>query len=463
MSDELNARLRAIVGAANVLDGETDMAPFLSDWRGRYHGRARAVVRPRDTAEVAAVVAACAQAGVAMVPQGGNTGLCGGATPLADGAAVVISLARLDRVRALDPDNDTLTVEAGCTLAAVQEAAQAAGRLFPLSLASEGSCLIGGNLSTNAGGVQVLRYGNTRDLVLGLEVVLPDGRVWDGLRGLRKDNTGYDLKQLFIGAEGTLGVVTRILLRLTPKPASQETALVALNDFASVTALLNHAKRQLDGTLSAFEVMWNGFYSAVTTPPAPHQPPLPGHFPFYVLIEALGSDPQQDHPRFERAMSAALESGLISDAVVAKSEAERHRLWALRDDVAQLGRYYPLTGFDISLPLEAMEAYLSAVEQRLKADWEQTRLIIFGHLGDGNLHLAVSLRADSSEERQRVEEIVYSELASRNGSISAEHGIGLQKKAYLHHCRSADEVALMRRIKQALDPKGTLNPGKIFD
>ena len=255
MSDELNARLRAIVGAANVLEAEADMAPFLSDWRGRYHGRARAVVRPRDTAEVAAVVAACAQVGVAMVPQGGNTGLCGGATPLVDGAAVVISLARMNRVRAVDPDNDTLTVEAGCTLAAVQEAAQAAGRMFPLSLASEGSCRIGGNLSTNAGGVQVLRYGNTRDLVLGLEVVLPDGRVWDGLRGLRKDNTGYDLKQLFIGAEGTLGIVTAAVLKLFPAIRSRATAWVAVPDPRAAVRLLGFLRAACGDRVSAFEIV----------------------------------------------------------------------------------------------------------------------------------------------------------------------------------------------------------------
>ena len=453
--------LRDIVGPSGLLTGEDSVRIKGGLVRPGKAPPPHILLRPASTEEVSAVLRLCNDAGYQVVPQGGMTGLVEGAEIAA--GQVALSLERMSAIEEIDTLSGTLLAQAGVPLQAAQEAAEAAGWMLPLDLGGRGSATLGGNVGTNAGGNRVIRYGMTRAMVMGLEVVLADGTILTSLKKILKDNSGYDLKQLFIGAEGTLGVVTRILLRLTPKPASQETALVALNDFASVTALLNHAKRQLDGTLSAFEVMWNGFYSAVTTPPAPHQPPLPGHFPFYVLIEALGSDPQQDHPRFERAMSAALESGLISDAVVAKSEAERHRLWALRDDVAQLGRYYPLTGFDISLPLEAMEAYLSAVEQRLKADWEQTRLIIFGHLGDGNLHLAVSLRADSSEERQRVEEIVYSELASRNGSISAEHGIGLQKKAYLHHCRSDDEVALMRRIKQALDPRGTLNPGKIFD
>lgn len=453
--------LGAIVGPTGLLTGQDSVRVRGGLVRPGKEPPAHILLRPANTEEVAAVLKLCNESGYQVVPQGGMTGLVEGAQIAA--GQVALSLERMSAIEEIDTLSGTLLAQAGVPLQAAQEAAEAAGWMLPLDLGGRGSATLGGNVGTNAGGNRVIRYGMTRALVMGLEVVLADGTVLTSLKKILKDNSGYDLKQLFIGAEGTLGVVTRILWRLAPKPASQDTALVGLADFASVTALLNHAKRQLDGTLSAFEVMWNSFYTAVTTAPAPHQPPLPGDFPFYVLIEALGSDPQQDHLRFERAMSEALESGLIADAVVAKSQTERQRLWALRDDVAQLGRYYPLTGFDISLPLEAMEAYLIAIERRLKAAWTETRLIIFGHLGDGNLHLAISLRADSSEEKQRVDEIVYSELASRNGSISAEHGIGLQKKAYLHHCRSADEVAVMRRIKQALDPRGTLNPGKIFD
>ncbi len=469
MSDELNARLRAIVGAANVLDGETDMAPFLSDWRGRYHGRARAVVRPRDTAEVAAVVAACAQAGVAMVPQGGNTGLCGGATPLADGAAVVISLARLDRVRALDPDNDTLTVEAGCTLAAVQEAAQAAGRLFPLSLASEGSCLIGGNLSTNAGGVQVLRYGNTRDLVLGLEVVLPDGRVWDGLRGLRKDNTGYDLKQLFIGAEGTLGIVTAAVLKLFPAIRTRATAWVAVADPRAAVRLLGLLRAACGDRVSAFEIVGRTALGLVLRHIPGARDPLAGAPAWTVLVEL--SDPAVDAPleaQLEAVLGEAVAQGLASDAAVAASVAQARALWALREDISEAQRIEGVSiKHDVSVPVSRIPEFLERAGAALAARWPDIRVVAFGHIGDGNLHYNLSKAvADANAtfiaRTAEVNGIVHDLVCELGGSISAEHGLGQLKREEVLRYKPALEMELMRRVKQAFDPAGLMNPGKVL-
>jgi FAD/FMN-containing dehydrogenase len=469
MSDELNARLRAIVGAANVLDGETDMAPFLSDWRGRYHGRARAVVRPRDTAEVAAVVAACAQAGVAMVPQGGNTGLCGGATPLADGAAVVISLARLDRVRALDPDNDTLTVEAGCTLAAVQEAAQAAGRLFPLSLASEGSCLIGGNLSTNAGGVQVLRYGNTRDLVLGLEAVLPDGRVWDGLRGLRKDNTGYDLKQLFIGAEGTLGIVTAAVLKLFPAIRTRATAWVAVADPRAAVRLLGLLRAACGDRVSAFEIVGRTALGLVLRHIPGARDPLAGAPAWTVLVEL--SDPAVDAPleaQLEAVLGEAVAQGLASDAAVAASVAQARALWALREDISEAQRIEGVSiKHDVSVPVSRIPEFLERAGAALAARWPDIRVVAFGHIGDGNLHynLSKAVADDNATFIARTAEvngIVHDLVCELGGSISAEHGLGQLKREEVLRYKPALEMELMRRVKQAFDPAGLMNPGKVL-
>ena len=469
MSDELNARLRAIVGAANVLDGETDMAPFLSDWRGRYHGRARAVVRPRDTAEVAAVVAACAQAGVAMVPQGGNTGLCGGATPLADGAAVVISLARLDRVRALDPDNDTLTVEAGCTLAAVQEAAQAAGRLFPLSLASEGSCLIGGNLSTNAGGVQVLRYGNTRDLVLGLEAVLPDGRVWDGLRALRKDNTGYDLKQLFIGADGTLGIVTAAVLKLFPAIRTRATAWVAVADPRAAVRLLGLLRAACGDRVSAFEIVGRTALGLVLRHIPGARDPLAGAPAWTVLVEL--SDPAVDAPleaQLEAVLGEAVAQGLASDAAVAASVAQARALWALREDISEAQRIEGVSiKHDVSVPVSRIPEFLERAGAALAARWPDIRVVAFGHIGDGNLHYNLSKAvADANAtfiaRTAEVNGIVHDLVCELGGSISAEHGLGQLKREEVLRYKPALEMELMRRVKQAFDPAGLMNPGKVL-
>ena len=469
MSDELNARLRAIVGAAHVLEAEADMDPFLSDWRGRYHGRARAVVRPRDTAEVAAVVAACAQAGVAMVPQGGNTGLCGGATPLVDGAAVVISLARMNRIRALDADNDTLTVEAGCTLAAVQEAAQAAGRLFPLSLASEGSCLIGGNLSTNAGGVQVLRYGNTRDLVLGLEVVLPDGRVWEGLRGLRKDNTGYDLKQLFIGAEGTLGIVTAAVLKLFPAIRSRATAWVAVPDPRAAVRLLGMLRAACGERVSAFEIVGRTALGLVLQHIPGARDPLAGAPAWSVLVEL--SDPDVDAPldaQLQAVLGEACAQGLAADAAVAASAAQAQALWALREDISEAQRIEGVSiKHDVSVPVSRIPEFLERAGAALAARWPDVRVVAFGHIGDGNLHYNLSKPAADDNaafiaRTAEVNRIVHDLVCELGGSISAEHGLGQLKREEVLRYKPALEMELMRRVKQAFDPAGLMNPGKVL-
>ena len=469
MSDELNARLRTIVGAANVLEAEADMAPFLSDWRGRYHGRARAVVRPRDTAEVAAVVAACAQAGVAMVPQGGNTGLCGGATPLVDGAAVVISLARMNRIRALDADNDTLTVEAGCTLAAVQEAAQVAGRLFPLSLASEGSCLIGGNLSTNAGGVQVLRYGNTRELVLGLEVVLPDGRVWDGLRGLRKDNTGYDLKQLFIGAEGTLGIVTAAVLKLFPAIRSRATAWVAVPDPRAAVRLLGMLRAVCGERISAFEIVGRTALGLVLQHIPGARDPLAGAPAWSVLVEL--SDPDVDAPldaQLQAVLGEACAQGLAADAAVAASAAQAQALWALREDISEAQRIEGVSiKHDVSVPVSRIPEFLERAGAALAARWPDVRVVAFGHIGDGNLHYNLSKPAADDNaafiaRTAEVNRIVHDLVCELGGSISAEHGLGQLKREEVLRYKPALEMELMRRVKQAFDPAGLMNPGKVL-
>ncbi|MCP5224664.1 MAG: FAD-binding oxidoreductase [Thauera sp.] len=469
MSDELNARLRTIVGAANVLEAEAEMAPFLSDWRGRYHGRARAVVRPRDTAEVAAVVAACAQAGVAMVPQGGNTGLCGGATPLVDGAAVVISLARMNRIRALDADNDTLTVEAGCTLAAVQEAAQAAGRLFPLSLASEGSCLIGGNLSTNAGGVQVLRYGNTRELVLGLEVVLPDGRVWDGLRGLRKDNTGYDLKQLFIGAEGTLGIVTAAVLKLFPAIRSRATAWVAVPDPRAAVRLLGMLRAVCGERVSAFEIVGRTALGLVLQHIPGARDPLAGAPAWSVLVEL--SDPDVDAPldaQLQAVLGEACAQGLAADAAVAASAAQAQALWALREDISEAQRIEGVSiKHDVSVPVSRIPEFLERAGAALAARWPDVRVVAFGHIGDGNLHYNLSKPAADDNaafiaRTAEVNRIVHDLVCELGGSISAEHGLGQLKREEVLRYKPALEMELMRRVKQAFDPAGLMNPGKVL-
>ncbi|WP_232346446.1 FAD-binding oxidoreductase [Cupriavidus sp. USMAA2-4] len=423
-----------------------------------------AVARPRDTGEVAAVLAACHRYGQPVVPQGGLTGLAAGATPR--GGELVLSLERLRGVEAIDPQAGTMTVRAGTTLQAAQEAAREAGWLLALDLGARGSCQIGGNLATNAGGNRVIRYGMAREQVLGLEAVLADGTVLSALNKMQKNNAGYDLRQLFVGSEGTLGVITRAVLRLAPLPACTQTALCALARYEDVVALLRLAQRRLSGRLSAFEVMWADYYGIVTGRVPGMRAPLPAGHPFYVLLDLQGDDAAQDGAAFEALLEAALEAGLIADAALATSQKEADALWALRDAVAEFPqRWAPNAAFDVSLPIGSIGTFADSLRARVLAAWPRAELVNFGHVGDSNLHVSVHLpgATAASFPEAEIEALVYGVVGEFAGSISAEHGIGLHKKPYLHHSRTPAELALMRTLKQALDPRGILNPGRVFD
>lgn len=465
-------QLIAILGVEQVLHGEA-AAPFLVDWRGRYSGEALAVVRPGSTEEVAAVVRVCMAHGVPIVPQGGNTGLCGGATPDASGTAIVMSLARLNKVRAIDTDNDTMTVEAGCILQSLQEAAQQAGRLFPLSLAAEGSCTIGGNLSTNAGGTQVLRYGNTRELALGLEVVTAEGEIWHGLRGLRKDNTGYDLRDLFIGSEGTLGIITAATLKLYPLPVAQRTAMLALKTMEDAVTVLSRARAGFGASLTGFEVMAGPVLHAVVRLFPQQRLPFEGvsaQSPWFALLELSDSESAEHaQERFESVLGVAIEEGLITDAAIAENIAQSKAMWHLRESIplaeAELGKSIK---HDVSIPISLIAQFVKTTHAALQVKFPGIQNIVFGHLGDGNLHYNVARSADQSEEdllasQYDVYQLVHDSVHAHQGSISAEHGVGQLKRDELPRYKSALELKLMKQIKDALDPKGLMNPGKVLN
>ncbi|MDR1661189.1 MAG: FAD-binding oxidoreductase [Azoarcus sp.] len=465
----LLARLAAIVGARRVLTGAADTAPFLTDYRGRYRGRALAVAMPATAAEVAALAAACSEAGVSMVPQGGNTGLSGGATPLPDGDSLIINLARLDRIRALDAANDTICAEAGCTLAALREAAAAAGRLFPLSLASGGSCEIGGNLSTNAGGVQVLRYGNMRDLTLGLEVVLPDGRIWNGLRALRKDNTGYDLKQLFIGAEGTLGIITAAVLKLFPAPKARATAWVSVPAPGAAVSLLARFRAACGDRVSAFELIGAPVLDLVLKHMPRCRAPLSASAEWSVLVEL--SDTDADAPLdalLERTLAAANEAGEARDAAIAATLAQAENLWALRENANEAQKREGIgIKHDISVPLSRIAEFLARADAALRAWRPEVRFVVFGHIGDGNLHYNLFLPFVEAEaafvaQSREANRIVYDLVDELGGSISAEHGLGQLKRETVRRYKSALELETMSAIKRVFDPRGLMNPGKVL-
>jgi FAD/FMN-containing dehydrogenase len=459
MSDVIGA-LRDACGSDAVLTGADLAGRAAGIWRADTI-KAKALVRPRDTAGVSKAMAVCHAHNQSVIAHGGLTGLVGGA--LTAPADVVVSLERMNQIEEINTVDRTMTVQAGAVLQTVQEQADAAGLLYPLDLGGRGTATIGGNISTNAGGNRVIRYGMTRDMVLGLEAVLADGTVVSSMNRMIKNNAGYDLKQLFIGSEGSLGIVTRAVLRLREKPRSQETLFVAIDDFAKLSQFLKTMDAALGGTLSAFEVMWNNFYRLVTTAPAKNQPPLSQEHPYYVLVEAMGGDPEKDHERIEAALADAYEAGLIVDAVVAQSEAQRHALWAMRDDVAQTFRYSPAFTFDVSMRISRMAEYVDEVNRRLAEHYNDVHNFTFGHMGDGNLHFVISVGQGGPEHREVVERSVYEPLVAIEGSVSAEHGVGLEKKEYLSFCRSPTEMALMRALKTALDPKRILNPGKIFD
>jgi FAD/FMN-containing dehydrogenase len=452
--------LGEIVGAGNVLTAPEDTKPYFTDWRRQYSAGAECVVRPASTAEVAAVVALCAREAVAVVPQGGNTGLVGGSVPSGARREVLLSLSRLNRIRALDPLNDTATVEAGCVLAAVQEAAAAAGRLFALSLAAEGSCQIGGNLSTNAGGINVLRYGTAREQVLGLEVVLPDGRVWDGLRGLRKDNTGYDLKQLFLGAEGTLGVITAAVLRLFPQPSATASAWIALDSPRAAVELLGVLRERLGDRISAFELMSRACLDAVTAHAPGTQDPLRAAHPWYVLAELADSgEPRLLRERTEGALADCAERGTLRDAALAQSGEQARALWRIRETVPEA--QFTNVKHDISVPVSRIPDFVERASQAVGQAFPEARIFCFGHLGDGNLHYNVGPES-LMPRREEVSRIVYDTVAALGGSISAEHGLGQLKREEILRHKDPLEIELMRSLKHALDPKGIMNPGKLL-
>ncbi|HJV11202.1 MAG TPA: FAD-binding oxidoreductase [Burkholderiales bacterium] len=449
----LQQRLADIVGAANVLTALEDTKPYFTDWRRQYFARAECVVRPASTAEVSRVVELCAREGVALVPQGGNTGLVGGSVPSGSGREVVLALARMNRIRALDALNDTVTTEAGCVLAAVQRAADDAGRLFPLSLAAEGSCQIGGNLSTNAGGVNVLRYGNAREQVLGLEVVLPDGRVWEGLRSLRKDNTGYDLKQVFLGAEGTLGIITAAVLRLYPKPTASATAWIALESPQGAVELLAWLRQRIGERISAFELVSRTCLEAVLRHVRELRDPLPTPHAWYVLAQFHDS-----------GTSAELEERLAPvlaqhDAVLAQSGEQARNLWRIRESIPEA--QFANVKHDISMPVSRIAEFVTSAGAELAAKFPDLEVFCFGHVGDGNLHYNVGPQR-LLENREVVNRIVYDAVGALDGSISAEHGLGQLKREAIRERKSALELELMRKLKSALDPKGLMNPGKVL-
>lgn len=463
------ARLKDAAGPGGYLDQPGDIAPHCVSWRDDWKGASPLVLRPATTAEVAAIVRICAETRTPIVPQGGNTGLTGASQPHADASEVILSTSRLNKVRDVDLANDTITVEAGVVLAEIQRTAANHDRLFPLSLGAEGSCQIGGNISTNAGGTQVLRYGNTRSLVLGLEVVLADGTIWDGLKGLRKDNTGYDLKQMFIGAEGTLGIVTAAVLRLFPRPTAVETAWLGLASADAAVALLGHMKRALGDQISSFELISRRTLEFLLAGVPGHEDPLRAPHPWYVLVEAAGQGaPDALAEPFAATLAAAMEDGLVADAVISASGAQTKRFWQMREDFAHAQQAAGgVAAHDISVPVSRIPEFLRRADAALLAAYPDIRINAFGHVGDGNLHFnparpltwdAARLRA----EKPAINRIVHDIVVALGGSISAEHGIGRMRREENARYKSPAEMALMRTLKRSLDPDNILNPGKVI-
>ncbi len=477
---DLIRQLEAIVGAGNVL-GSDAVAQRARHFWDPSPMTALALVRPATTEEVSSILKVCSSHGQTVVTHGGVTGLADGEKSSTDD--VILSLERMTAIEQLDPVNRTMTVQAGCILQSVHEAATEAGMFYGLDLGARGSCTIGGNISTNAGGLSVLRYGMTREQVLGLEVVLADGTVLSSLNKMLKNNTGYDLKQLFIGSEGTLGVVTRAVLRLRPDTPTCHTALVAFENFEQVTQTLAHISKSLSANLNAFEILWNDYYHLSTNPgvKGSSRAPLATDYFAYAIIEARGANQQTDEQQFMQALEVAIDKGFITDAVIAKSESERSEIWSIRENVDLTLRHRPLFIYDISLPIDQMQTYLDGVRSVLRQDWPDVIVYAYGHLADNNLHVTIAPQpenfiADPQEQPVKIQSYsdtetawyeqcnrtVFEPLAKLGGSISAEHGIGLLKKQYLKYSRTPEEVKVMRLLKQSLDPQHILNPGKIF-
>lgn len=466
VSPALIDRLREIVGPAGLITDSADMTPYLTETRGLWSGESPVVARPASTAEVSAVVRACAEAGTPIVPQGGNTGLCGGAVAQGE---VIVSLGRMNRVRAIDPVNFTMTVDAGCVLADLQTAAAGHDRLFPLSLGAEGSCQIGGNLSTNAGGTAVIRYGNTRELTLGLEVVLPNGDIWDGLRGLRKNNTGYDLKHLFIGAEGTLGLITGAVVKLFPLPRSRQTAMVALAGLDEALELLGRARHASADAVAAFELLPRIAFDISIRHIEGSVDPLDQPYDWYALIEfESGDDGAALAAVMEDILEKAFEDGLVLDAAIAQSETQRNQFWHIREAMvlAQTPEGASIKN-DVSVPISSVPEFIRRACAAVEALCPGIRPVAFGHVGDGNVHFNMQqpVGADGPAFLARWDELnapVMEIVSEMNGSFSAEHGIGLLKVEELVADKSPVEMTLMRAIKQTLDPAGLMNPGKVL-
>lgn len=462
-------QLTAIVGAAHVLTAAADQEAYVVDWMKKYRGQALCVVRPGNTDEVAAVLRCCNEARISIIPQGGNTGMAGGATPDRSGSQVILSLTRLNRVRAIDPVGNTITVEAGCVLATIQQAARDAGRFFPLSLGAEGSCTIGGNLATNAGGIAVLRYGNMRDLALGLEVVLPDGRIWDGLQALRKDNTGYDLRDLFIGSEGTLGVITGAVLKLHAAPAARATAMVALPGRDAALALFTRLRGRAGDRLTAFEFMTRNCVNLVLTHVQAAVSPFPSVPPAIVLTELSDTDAQSDLAALlEEMLAAAIEAGEAADAVIAQSSEQAKALWRIREGISEAQvRAGKTIKHDIALPIGQLASFMDECERVVEAAYPGLNFLVFGHLGDGNLHYNLQRAPQMDDEdfyklTPPLNALVHDLVHRYRGSISAEHGVGQLRRDELPRYKSGVALQMMHDLKRLFDPANILNPGKLL-
>jgi FAD/FMN-containing dehydrogenase len=469
-SPEALDRMRQAVGPKGWIEDPADMAPYLSEWRGLYKGKAVAVVRPGTTEELAAIVQLAARAGLAIIPQAGNTSLVGGSIPFEhDDRAIVLSVARLNRIREIDARNFTMTVEAGCILKNVQDEAERHDRLFPLSLGAEGTCQIGGNLSSNAGGVMTIRYGNTRDLILGVEVVLPDGRIWDGLRRLRKNNTGYDLKHLFIGGEGTLGVVTAAVVKLFPKPRQVQTAFAAVRDPEAAIDLLGRMRTATGDAVGAFELLPRVLLDFSLKHVPGVVDPLAARHDWYALIDVTaGTADAPLREIVEEALAAAMEEGLVLDAALSDSDARRRQLWFIREAVVEAQNHEGVSiKHDVSVPVSSVAEFMRRATAACEGRMPGIRVCGFGHVGDGNIHFNLSQPVGMAREEvlarwNEMNELVHDIVMELDGSISAEHGVGRMKRDELLRFKSPVEMDLMRAVKRAFDPQNRMNPGKVL-
>jgi len=463
------AQIKKVVGPTGWTDDPAETAPWLEDSRAAYHGACALMVRPANTEEVAEVVRICHAHDIPIVPQGGNTGRCGGATPDDSGAAVLLNLSRMNRIRGIDPADFTITVEAGCILQDVQDAAAAEDRLFPLSLGAEGTCQIGGNLATNAGGINVVRYGNARDLVLGLEVVLPDGEIWTSLKRLRKDNTGYDLRNLFVGSEGTLGIITAAVLKLFPRPTGTATAYIAVETIDDALALFARSRDQCGETLTSFELIAANVIESAVQHIEKTAHPLNTPSDWVVLLELSGNtDDAAQRAAIEQLLADAMEQGLILDAVIAQSEQQRNELWFIREAVVEAQKFEGANAkTDVSVPISSVPLFIRRAHAALAEKFPGVRPFAFGHVGDGNIHYNICQPLGGDAEvfrgqRDAIVELVHGVVRDLDGSISAEHGIGQLKRDALARFKPALDLRMMRQIKAALDPKGLMNPGKLL-